>query len=403
MRDPEGTTWPLQRLGGDRALFLATVPPCGYRVYDLVAGDPDGDLPPAEAGPRHLENGRLHVELDDDGLLASVIDRSAARQVLAPGRRGNLLQLHPDYPNFFDAWDIDAWYRQRVEDLTDADDIDVVETGPVRAAVRVARTFGRSSIVQTIRLTAGAPAVEVVNEVDWREENRLLKVAFPLAVHSSRATFEIQYGHVERPTHTNTSWEAARFEVCAHRWADYSEPGYGAALLNDCKYGYDVRDDVLRLSLLRAPNWPDPEADRGGHRFTYQLLPHAGDLRPAGVIDAGYDLNVPLRAVRPEPTGAPPPIRGDAVGSFLSLDAPNAVIEVVKRPDDGSDALVVRLYEAWGARGPVSLSAPWPLSRAVCTDLLERDGAPVPVGDGRAHFELTPFQILTLRLEPASS
>lgn len=416
-RDPDGSTGPLQRLEGGRALFLATTPPCGFRVYDLVTSAPDSGPVPAEAGPRHLQNDRLRIDLDDEGLITSILDRVAARQVLAPGARGNLLQLHPDYPNFFDAWDIDAWYRDRVEDLVAVEALDVVETGPVRAALRVTRSFGRSSIVQTLRLISGSPFLEVINEVEWHEQNRLLKVAFPLAVHSPRATFEIQYGHVERPTHTNTSWEEARFEVCAHRWADYSEPGYGAALLNDGKYGYDIRDDVLRLSLLRSPNWPDPEADRGTHRFTYRLLPHVGDLRPAGVIEAGYDLNVPLGAVpgRTAPAkavadhGDPatsdrsdhPGRRGVLSHSFLSVDAPNAVIEAVKRSDDGDGSLIVRLYEAWGARGPVTLTAPWSLGRAARTDLLEREEGPVPCHGDQVQFDLLPFQILTLRLERA--
>ncbi len=280
----------------------------------------------------------------------------------------------------------------------------MVEEGPLRAAIRVTRSFGRSAITQIIRLTAGSPALEVSTpRSTGTRTNRLLKVAFPVAVRSPRATYEIQYGHVERPTHANTSWDVARFEVCAHRGPTYPEPGYGVALLNDCKYGYDIRDNVLRLSLLRAPTWPDPVADRGGHRFTYRLLPHAGDLRPAGVIDAGYDLNVPLRAV-PGPAGGsgPAPDPGSPSSrSFLSVDEPNAVIEAVKRSDDGRGALVVRLYEAWGARGPVTLTAPWPMSRAVRTDLLEREEAAVACQADRITFDLLPFQILTLRLERA--
>jgi alpha-mannosidase len=187
----------------------------------------------------------------------------------------------------------------------------------------------------------------------------------------------------------------ARFEVCAHKWADLSEPGYGVALLNDCKYGYDISGNVIRLSLLRAPTWPDPVADRGRHGFTYRLFPHAGDLREAGVIDAAYDLNVPLAVVPAAPHG------GDLgrQHSFLSLDAPNAVIEAVKRADDG--ALVVRLYEAWGRRGPVTLRGPWPVGRAVVTDLLERPTGPAAVADGLVALELTPFQVVTLKLEPA--
>ena len=396
-RGMDGASTALQAVGAGRAVFAASAPACGAVVYDLVAGPAPSDGDRAEAGPRHLGNGCLAVSLDDDGLLTSVLDRVAGREVLAAGARGNLLQLHPDYPNFFDAWDIDPWYRHQVEDLTATESIEVVESGPVRAALRVRRRFGRSTITQTISLTAGAPALQVDNEVDWHEENRLLKVAFPLAVHSPRATYEIQYGHVERPTHANTSWDAARFEVCAHKWADYSEPGYGVALLNDCKYGHDLRDDVLRLSLLRAPNWPDPEADRGPHRFTYRLLPHRGDLRTAGVVDAGYDLNVALRAVA---TTAHP---GRPGGSLLSIDAPNAVLEVVKRADDGSGDLVVRLYEAWGARGTATLSAPWPLARVERTDLLERATEELTAEGPRVRLDLAPFQIVTLRLVAAAS
>ena len=250
-----------------------------------------------------------------------------------------------------------------------------------------------------IRLTAGSGRVDFDTEVDWHETNRLLKVAFPVSVRSPRATYEIQFGHVERPTHANTSWDVARFEVCAHKWADLSEPGYGVALLNDCKYGYDIRGNVIRLSLLRAPTWPDPVADRGRHRFTYRLLPHAGDLREAGVIDAGYDLNVPLRA-RPAPAGTGALGRS---GSWLAVDAPNAVIETVKQADDHSGALVVRLYEAWGRRGPVTVEAPWPVARAGVTDLLEREVAEASPRGRSVTVELTPFQLITLKLERAGS
>ena len=317
--------------------------------------------------------------------------------MLADGARGNLLQLHPDYPNFFDAWDIDAWYRHKVVDLADVDAIDVTESGPVRSAIRVRRSFGASTITQTLSLTAGSPLLRVDNEIDWHETNRLLKVAFPVAVKSQRATYEIQYGHVERPTHANTSWEAARFEVCAHKWADLSEPGYGVALLNDCKYGYDITDAGMRLSLLRATTWPDPEADRGSHRFAYGLLPHPGDLREAGVVDAGYEFNVPLRVVVTDAhTGD-----GAATSSLAEVDAPNACIEVVKQADDGSGATIVRLYEAWGSRGPVTVTVIGGLRRAARTDLLERELGPVEFDGASARIDLRPFEIVTLRLEPA--
>jgi len=391
-----GTIGPVQRDPQGRALFEATVPACGYQVYDLVPADaPSGSG--VRADTRSLENEILHIELDGDGLLSSVFDKSAGRQVLASGARANRFQLHPDYPNFFDAWDIDRFAFDQVVELDAVESIEVVEDGPLRAGIRVSRRFGDSRLTQVIRLVAGSRALDFDTEVEWHETNRLLKVAFPVAVRSPRATYEIQYGHVERPTHANTSWDVARFEVCAHKWADLSEPGYGVALLNDCKYGYDIAGSVIRLSLLRAPTWPDPVADRGHQHFTYRLLPHRGDLRNAGIIDAGYDLNVALRVVGADGHGGTP-IPGR---SMVSVDAANVVVEVVKRPDDGADALVVRLYDAWGQRGPVTVRAPWVLRRVTSTDLLEREIDEVRTDGDAVTLWLSPFEIVTLKLERA--
>jgi len=392
---PSGQRGPVQRTPEGGALFEATVPACGYALYDFAVGEP-APAQEVTGDGRSLENDHLRIELDDRGLLSSVFDKSARRQVLAPGARGNRFQVHPDYPNFFDAWDIDRFAFDQVTDIDEVESMELVEPGPLRAAIRVTRRFGSSHLTQLIRLAAGGRVVEFDTEVQWHETNRLLKVAFPVDVRSARATYEIQYGHVERPTHANTSWDVARFEVCAHKWADLSEPGYGVALLNDCKYGYDIRGNVIRLSLLRAPTWPDPVADRGTHRFTYRLFPHAGDLRDAGVIDAGYDLNV---ALRPVPT-TPHPGTPAASASMLFVDAANVVVEAVKRADDDPEALVVRVYEAWGRRGPVTLRAPWDLGRATFTDLLERETAPAPSHGAAVTFDLTPFQIATVKLEP---
>lgn len=392
---PDGPL-PVQRADDGRLLFPARVPSCGYQVFDVVDGGPGPGTSTAAGpaavtvGPGRLENEHLRVELDGDGLLAGLYDKAAGRPVLAEGARGNLFQLHPDYPNFYDAWDIDRFAFEQADDLVALTSMEVVEHGPLRAGIRVVRRFGDSTITQVVRLDAGARALEFDTEIDWHETNRLLKVAFPVAVRSPRATYEIQFGHVERPTHANTSWDVARFEVCAHRWADLSEPGYGVALLNDSKYGYDIAGNVLRLSLLRAPTWPDPVADRGSHRVVYRLLPHAGDLRHAGVIDAGYDLNVPLRttATGPHPGTLPP------TASLLSVDAPHVVVETVKRrAADG--ALVVRLYEAWGRRGPVTVRLPFPVATATATDLLERDTGPLEVVDGAVRLQVTPFEIVT--------
>ncbi|PBC60559.1 alpha-mannosidase [Streptomyces sp. Tue6028] len=362
-------------------LGSATVPdtadPAGARVRAERSGD-----------TIVLENEWLRVRIDRDGLLTSVRDLARGREVLCGP--GNLLQLHPDHPNAWDAWDIDRHYRRTRTDLTDAESVELVESGPLRAVVRVTRAFGSSRIVQDIRLTAAARRLDVVTEVDWRESEKVLKAAFPLDVHAERSAAEIQFGHVHRPTHANTGWDAARFEICAHRWLRVAEDGYGVAVLNDSTYGHDVtrcaHEDGLgttvRLTLLRAPHSPDPETDLGTHRFTYALLPGAevGDA-----VAEGLALNLPLRLA-----GAP------ALAPLVSVDNPAVTVESVKLAEDRSGDVVVRLYESRGGRARCELTAGFPVARTEVTDLLER-----PLHETAGPFTLRPFQILTLRLRPA--
>jgi alpha-mannosidase len=366
---------------GDR-LVVVTVPACGWAPLDPDAPAPE--IPPVQVNGRSMSNAWLTVEWDEDGLLTSVWDRKLQREVLSG--RGNVFQLHEDHPKAFDAWDVDRDYLDSVVELTACDSIEVVEKHPLRAAVCFRRRFGDSSVTQTMRLSATSRRLEFLTEVDWHERHRFLKVAFPVAVRSPQATYEIQHGHIQRPTVSNTSWDAARFEVCAHRWADLSEPGYGVALLNDCKYGYDIRGNVMRLSLLRGPGYPDPEADRGRHRFTYALLPHPGDLRaPGGVVAEAEALNLPLSIVA-----------GQGRGCLLSVDRPGVSIEAVKRADR-SDHVVVRICEVWGSRGPARLTLDLPLAAAWRSDLLERDLAEVPLDGRTVTLDLRPFELVTVK------
>ncbi|MFD7018351.1 alpha-mannosidase [Streptomyces sp. NPDC059928] len=340
-----------------------------------------------------LSNGMVEITVDrDDGLLTSVRDLVADREVLAPGSRGNLLQLHPDHPNQWDAWDIDRHYRRRHTDLTAADAVDLVERGPLRAAVRVVRSFGSSRIVQEIRLASGSGRVDIVTDVDWRESEKVLKAAFPLDVHAERSTAEIQFGHVHRATHVNTGWDAARFEICAHRWLRVAEPSYGVAVLNDSTYGHDVTREphaaglgtTVRLTLLRAPHSPDPATDVDRHRFTYALLPGA---RVSDAVAQGLALNLPLRLAA-----------AAEVAPLVEVDSPAVTIEAVKLAEDRGGDVVVRLYESAGGRVRATLRPGFPCVRAHVTDLLERplDEAPLPA-DGIT-LDLRPFQIVTLRL-----
>jgi alpha-mannosidase len=373
---------------GDR-FQVVEAPACGWVAQDGAFVTQEQTVAVSDG---QMENDLLRVRWDDHGLLTSIWDKEAQREVLAAGSRGNLLQLHEDNPARWDAWDIDGEYMKHRVDLVELSRQDVEVPGGLRGAVRFTREFGRSRFSQRMVLDAGSRVLRFECDVDWQEEHKLLKVAFPVAVRSPRATYEIQFGHVERTTHTNTSWDQARFEVCAHRWADLGEAAYGVALLNDCKYGYDIRGSVMRLSLLRAPTHPDPTADRGGHRFTYALMPHPGDFREAGVIAAAEDLNAPLVIAR----GKLPSGQGR---SLVEVDKSQVVVETIKRAED-SDAAIVRLYEASGGRSKVRLRTTLPASRAFLCDLLERDREGVAVSDGVIELELTPFKILTLKLEP---
>ncbi|MFG2531041.1 alpha-mannosidase [Streptomyces sp. NPDC048516] len=351
----------------------------------------DGDA----GGTVTLGNGLLRVVIDADGLLASVRDLHAGREVLAPGARGNLLQLHPDHPNKYDAWDLDRHYRNRHTDLTDAESVELTAAGPLSATVRVTRAFGASRIAQELTLRAGSRRLDIRTDIDWHESEKVLKASFPLDVHAERSTSEVQFGHVHRPTHTNTSWDAARFEICAHRWLRVAEPGYGIALLNDSTYGHDVTrtphpeglGTTVRLTLLRAPHSPDPGTDQGTHRFTYALLPGAGT---GDAVAEGLALNLPLR------TAVVPP-----VPPLIRVDHPALTVESVKLAEDRSGDVVVRLYESCGGRAGGTLSPGFPVERVTVTDLLER-----PVHDeeqgptSEVSVELRPFQILTLRLRP---
>ncbi|MFJ9032423.1 alpha-mannosidase [Streptomyces sp. NPDC102274] len=349
---------------------------------------------PADGG-YVLRDQRLEVVIDADGLLASVRDLVADREVLAPGGRGNLLQLHPDHPNQWDAWDIDRHYRRRHTDLTAADSVELIEEGPLRAAVRVVRTFGASRITQEIRLTADTRRVDIVTEVDWQESEKVLKAAFPLDVHAERSTAEVQFGHVHRATHDNTGWDAARFEICAHRWLRVAEPGYGVALLNDSTYGHDVTrtphpdglGTTVRLTLLRAPHSPDPETDLGTHRFRYALLP-GGTVEET--VREGLALNLPLR-VAPAPEQVP----------LVNVDHPAVTVEAVKLAEDRSGDVIVRLYESAGGRAEATLRVGFPVIGARVTDLLERPLHDAETDEEGLRLRLRPFQILTLRLTPA--
>ncbi|MFC9282638.1 alpha-mannosidase [Streptomyces collinus] len=350
-------------------------------------------------GGHVLDNGLLRIEIDARGLVVSARDLAAGRETIAPGAAANLLQLHADFPNMWDAWDVDEFYRNTVTDLTDADAVTAGEDG---SSVRVVRSFGASRVTQVLSLAPGERRLVLDTEADWHETEKFLKLAFPLDLHAERYASETQFGHFHRPTHTNTSWEAAKFEACNHRFVHLEEPGWGVAVVNDSTYGHDVTRTVrtggdrgttttVRVSLLRAPRFPDPETDQGVHRFRHALVPGAGI---ADAVREGWRINLPERRA----TGA------GAVSPLVTVDNPAVVVTAVKLADDGSGDVVVRFHEAHGGRAEAALDLGFPVADCTVTDLLERPAEetepPARAGD-RITVRLRPFELTTLRLRRA--
>jgi alpha-mannosidase len=362
------------------------VPPLGALTVEI--SDRSRSTNRLRAAGRTLESHLYLLELAEDGSIVRLLDKRAHREVIAPGEAGNRLQLFQDGPEREAAWNIHATYAKREYPWEGDCTVEMVERGPVRAVARVTRTHRNTRLAQDIVLYDNLPRIDFRTQVEWHEKQTMLKVAFPVAVRASHATFEVQFGAYERPNHRNTSWDQEKFEVCGLRWADLSEGGYGVSLLNDCKYGHDVLGNVLRLTLLRGTEYPDPDADQGAHEFTYSLLPHLGDWREGETVRQAAQLNVPLVAV---PTAAQEP----AI-SYVSVAGP-AIVETLKPAEDG-DGVILRLYEPGGGRGLVTVQHRLPFGSVVACNLAEDDQEVVPAAGGAFSFEIKPYQIRTFRL-----
>jgi len=387
----------LQRLIGPGATPVNTI---GFPRREVADG-PDGivvvEAPPFGDGSvvaatesvsvagLELENEHLRVELGEDGTIRSLVEKASGRETLASP--GNRLELYEDRPVNFDAWDIDPFHLETRRDCPPADAWAVLSSGPLRAEIEFTRRVGeRSSFRQVVRLDAGSRRVEFHTEVDWHEEHALLKACFPLTVRAPLATYEAAFGYAERPTHFSTSFDRARYEVPGHRFADLSEHGFGAALLTDSKYGYSCFANELRVSLLRAPKSPDPEADMGRHTFAYALFPHAGGWRDAGVLAEAIRFNAPIRWT-------------DRIGpSYASSNDANLVLDTVKRAER-SEELVLRLYEAHGGRGTAKVTLRTPPRRARLANALEEPTGDVTIEGHDLVLPFLPHQVLTVLVE----
>ena len=352
-----------------------------------------------------LENEFLRLKIDPQtGCMTSLFDKRSGTESLAPAETdtggpknsicGNLLQTFVDKPKQWDAWNIDADFEKQHWDLDKADEVKLVESGPLRAVIQVKNHFQNSTFVRDITLYAGIPRVDVKMQAEWHEKHILLKVAFPVSAHNKVATYEIPFGSVQRPTTRNTPAEQAQFEVPGYRWADISDDKHGFSLLNDCKYGYDAKGNVLRLSLLRSPVYPDPHADEGHHEFTYSLYPHAGDWKQALTVRQGYQLNYKLISLPVEKhQGALP-----TEHSFLQVPEENVIVSAIKKAED-ENALVVRFFEWAGKQGDVTLQLPPGAESATETDLMEKRTGSLSLNGSSVKVATKPYEIKTVEVK----
>ena len=400
--DPQGHVVPSEVLASDATtntyrllVYAKNVPSMGYTILRVVPGAKPAATDLKVSGLT-LENANLRVTVDPkSGCITSLFDQRSNFESLASGACGNQLQTFKDTPKDYDAWNIDPGTLDHMTPIDNVDSVELIEKGPLRAVIRVSRTWQNSKFVQDITLYAGADQVDVVNDIDWHETHVLLKTAFPLAATSGHATYEIPFGSIERATTRNNSWEKAQFEVPAQRWADLGDGKHGFSLINDSKFGYDDENNVLRLTLLRSPTWPDPEADRGHHHFSYALYPHAGDWRQAMTIRHGYEYNYALQGMQVAAhAGA---LRLEH--SFAAVQPENVVLTAMKKAED-SDGLILHAYEWAGKSGNVTFTVPKGAKSAVLTNLLEQpQGSPLAVTGDQVTVPIHPFEIVTIRID----
>ncbi len=388
----DGSICPIQKTWDGRGVFLADgVPAKGMGTYSLAGQE-------ARSGQVHFDGHTVTtpyfaVTLNEAGQFVSFVDRRAGRELLKENQRGNVFVTYEDRPHYYDAWDINEYYTEKPYPIEDSASISVVEDGPVRMVLRIVHTYLQSVIEQDLIFYSALDRIDMDYRIDWKEKNILLRSYFPIAVHASAASYEIQYGSVERPTHKNTSWDQAKFEVCAHKWIDLSEDGYGISVLNDCKYGCDIHDGVIGLTLLKSAVYPNPDADRELHRFSYALCPHKGGWREAGTVQRAYAFNNPMEAqMKREAGGSLAPGQ-----DMVQTDSENAVIEVVKPAYDGR-GLIVRLYDAFNRTSDVNLKLCVPVRKAFLCDMLEQDEKELTVEEGTVALHVKPYEIVTVRL-----
>ena len=372
-------------LSGKTVELSDSIPAFGWKVVKDVKSDSKVEIKDLTA-----ENKYYRITLDKAGRISELYDKTANRQVIKSGEKANELQAFEDYPRQYDNWEITDYYKEKMYVLDTPADIIPISDG-TRKGFKISRKYMDSTISQNLWIYTDCPRIDFETEIDWHQHHQILKTAFPLDVHTNTATYDIQFGHTQRPTHANTSWDKAKFETCGHKWVDMSENGYGVALLNDCKYGHSAEGSTLKLTILKCGTHPNPEADQGRHILTYSLLPHTGDFRTAGVINEAYALNQPLTAIETSASGSLP-----ETFSLVSCNKPNIIIETVKKAEE-DESMLVRMYEAFDSRGEVTVTVPDGFKKAYLCNLMEKELKRLDLKDGKVNIPYKNFEIITLK------
>ncbi len=339
------------------------------------------------------ENPYYRLTLDACGRIVSLYDKKAAREIVLRGSCANEFQAFEDHPYLYDAWELVETYKSKMYVLDSPAQITPIVDG-TRAGFAVKHTYMQSTITQKIWLYSKSRRIDFENDIDWHNKHQILKVAFPLDIHTQIAAYDIQFGHVYRPTHANTSWDAAKFEVCAHKWVDVADKGYGVALLNDCKYGFNTEGSTLKLTVLKCASDPNPHADEGRHVFSYALLPHEGSLYDAGIIQEAYMFNQPLTALPIAAAAGELP----AAFSMVSCDADTVIMETVKKAE-ADDSMIVRMYEACDQRCMANITVPPAFTKAYLCDMIEQEIGQLPLEDHTVCIPFHNFEIVTLKFK----
>lgn len=389
LTDESGKIYPVQETAQGAVAYITDIPAKGGKTLQLL------DTVKEEASTIQItENGIetpfYRISIDENGLFTSIYDKECDREVLKAGEKGNLLRMYEDKPMHYDCWDIDMYYSEKYWDAEKADKIQWIEEGPVRATLEIQRTISNSVIKQEIHFYADSRRIDFSTWVDWKEHQHLLKVHFPVNIHSDEATFEVQFGNLKRKIHGNTSWDEARFESCGQKWMDISEGHYGVSLLNDCKYGYSAKDSNIALTLIKSGIEPNKTADQEEHVFTYALYPHKEMWSAAGTVQEAYKLNQPAYATKGElkNTGK----------SFISTDKDNIIIETVK-PAENGDGMIVRLYDCENSLTKVTLTfAEGMLESVEECNLMEEKEADIEACGNSFTVSVKPYEIKTYRV-----